>query len=95
MTYHPHSHELLAVGNTSPRMIYPAKSRFVVVDGWLELDGQQVLCAPRAVLEHFAEYLNLLDPPRRVLPAVVRALIEQTRGSHFTIGEALRRMGAV
>ena len=43
MTYHPHSHDLLAGANTSPRMIYSATPRFRVVEGWLEHDGVQVL----------------------------------------------------
>jgi hypothetical protein len=73
-------------------MIYSATPRFRVVEGWLEHDGVQVLAGPPAVLENFADLLNLLNPPRRVLPQVLHALQGMARGSHFTPGEALRRM---
>jgi hypothetical protein len=64
-----------------------------VADGWLERDGRQILAGPTATLEQFADMLNLLNPPRRVLPDVLRACIQMTRGCHFTPGEELRRIG--
>jgi hypothetical protein len=60
---------------------------------WLERDGRQLLAGPRAVLEQFCDLLNLLDPPERTLPDVMRALMQMTRGCIFTPGEALRRIG--
>lgn len=60
---------------------------------WLERDGRQLLAGPQAVLEAFADLLNLMDPPERVLPDVVRALMQMTQGNAFTVGEYLRRIG--
>ena len=47
----------------------------------------------RAVLEQFADLLNLMDPPERTIPEVLRACMAMTRGCIFTPGEALRRLG--
>ena len=60
---------------------------------WLERDGRQLLAGPQAVLEQFADLLNLMDPPERTLPEVLRACMAMTRGCIFTPGEALRRIG--
>lgn len=60
---------------------------------WLERDGRQLLAGPRAVLEQFADLLNLMEPPERTLPEVLRACMAMTRGCIFTPGEALRRIG--
>jgi hypothetical protein len=92
-TAHPYSHELLANANGTPRTSYSAAPHFLVVKGWLEHDGEQILGGPVAALEQFADLLNLLNPPRRMLPQVITACRGMARGSHFTIGEALRRMG--
>jgi hypothetical protein len=92
MTDLPNGHDRLAKANSSFPITYSAKPRFVVVGEWLEHDGAQILAGPPAVLEQFADHLNLLNPPRHVLARVLRALICQTRGSIFTYGEAVRRM---
>lgn len=63
-----------------------------VADGWLERDGRQLLAGPQADLEHFADVLNLADPPRDRVAPVLRSLICRTRGSIFTTGEQLRRL---
>jgi hypothetical protein len=60
---------------------------------WLERDGRQLLAGPQATLEQFADLLNLMDPPERTLPEVLRACMAMTRGCIFTPGEALRRLG--
>lgn len=92
--HHPDRHLPTDSRNNSFRFSYSAQPRWVVVDGWLERDGEQILAGPAAVLEQFADYLELLNPRRAMLPAVLEALTEQTRGSCFTVGEALRRMSA-
>ncbi len=90
---HPYSHDLLATANSSARIRYSSQSRWAVIGGWLERDGVQMLAGPAAALEQFADLLNLLDPPRRALPQVLDACRGMARGAHFTVGEALRRMG--
>jgi hypothetical protein len=94
MTNLPNGHDRLETSNSSFPITYSAKPRFVVADGWLEHDGSQILAGPQAVLEQFADLLNLLNPPRRMLPQIINACRGMARGSHFTVGEALRRMAA-
>lgn len=93
MTALPKSYTLSAQPNNSCPLTYSAKPRWLVIDGWLERDGVQLLAGPPAVLEQFSDLLNLLDPPRRTIPQVLTALMEMARGNAWTVGEALRRMG--
>lgn len=87
-------HKPLAAPNFSePRYVVAQEADSSAPGWWLERDGRQLLAGPQAVLETFSDLLNLLDPPERVLPDVVRAMIQMTQGNAFTVGEYLRRLG--
>lgn len=90
--FNPHSP--LAISNLSePRYAVQQEQDSSAPGWWLERDGRQLLAGPRAVLETFADLLNLTDPPERTLPEVLRACMAMTRGCIFTPGEQLRRIG--
>ena len=82
-----------AVRSMRPRYAVAAEEASSAPGYWLERDGRQLLAGPRATLEQFADLLNLMDPPERVLPDVLRACMAMTRGNIFTPGEQLRRIG--
>lgn len=78
---------------SEPRYAVAAETDSSAPGYWLERDGRQLLAGPQAVLEQFCDLLNLMDPPERTLPEVLRACMAMTRGCIFTPGEALRRIG--